>query len=327
MRSQEAAAVPTASLVPFARLCIVTCVVIFGLIVVGGIVRATHSGLGCPDWPTCHGNIIPTTDKHTLIEYSHRLTASIAGLLVLSIAVWAWRSFRRVPAIFYPSVLSFVLVLAQAGLGGAVVENELPAGIVVVHLAMALTILTLLVLLTTTAISMTRTLAPANTSRSLSRMALLASAGTLALMLVGSYVAGAGYGLACSGWPLCNGDVIPNAGGASVQVHFAHRFLAALVGLIVLGLVWQAWRERDKAPIVFALALAALGVFCVQAMIGAANIWTELADEVTALHLATASLMWTVLALLDIRVFRLYELLPRSVKATPRADLAHGVTR
>ncbi len=327
MRSTEPAAVPSASLASFAKLCLVTDVVIFVLIIVGGIVRATHSGLGCPDWPTCHGNIIPSSDKHTIIEYSHRFTASIAGLLVLSLAIWAWRSFRRVPAIFYPAVLSFVLVLAQAGLGGAVVENDLPAGIVVVHLAMALTILTLLLLLTATAISMTRPLAPTNASRGLARTALLASGVTLVLMLVGSYVAGAGYGLACSGWPLCNGQVLPDAGAVSVQVHFAHRFLAALVGVIILALAWQSWGQRDKAPVVFGFAVAAVVVFIVQALIGAANIWTDLADEVTAAHLAVGALLWTVLAVLNIRIFKAYEWLPRTVKASPATDLAHGVTR
>ena len=327
MRSTEPAAVPSASLAAFAKLCVVTTAVIFILIVVGGIVRATHSGLGCPDWPTCHGNIIPSSDKHTIIEYSHRLTATIAGLLVLSLAIWAWRSFRRVPAIFYPAVLSFVLVLAQAGLGGAVVENELPAGIVVVHLAMALTILTLLLVLTATALSMTRDFAPANPSRAIAGTALLASCVTLVLMLVGSYVAGAGYGLACSGWPLCNGQVVPSAHATSVQVHFAHRFLAALVGVIILALVWQAWRLRHKAPVVFSFAIAAVVVFIGQALIGAANIWTDLADEVTAAHLATGALLWTVLALLNIRIYGVHEWLPRSVKPRPATAPAHGVTR
>ncbi|HEX5370019.1 MAG TPA: COX15/CtaA family protein, partial [Dehalococcoidia bacterium] len=195
------------------------------------------------------------------------------------------------------------------------------------HLAMALTILTLLLLLTATALSMTRAFAPANAGRGLARTALLGLAVTLVLMLVGSYVAGAGYGLACSGWPLCNGQVIPSASAASVQVHFAHRFLAALVGVIILALVWQGWRQRATAPVVFGFAIAALIVFCIQALIGAANIWTDLADEVTAAHLATGALLWTVLALLNIRVFKAYEWLPRSVKAPSSPGLAHGVTR
>src|SRR3954468_7708762 len=108
---------------PLQRLCLVTVGAILVLIVIGGIVRATHSGLGCPDWPTCHGRLIPSSDKHTLIEYSHRLTASIAGLLTLAIAIGAWRGYRHVPAVLYPATAAFLLIIVQAGLGAAVVKN------------------------------------------------------------------------------------------------------------------------------------------------------------------------------------------------------------
>jgi cytochrome c oxidase assembly protein subunit 15 len=119
----------------FQKLCLVTCAVIFGLIVLGGTVRATDSGLGCgDDWPRCQGSFIPRLEAELLIEYSHRLVASIAGFLVLAIAVWSWRSYRHVPAIFYPAMLAFGLLLFQAGLGAAAVRNELSPEIIAVHL-------------------------------------------------------------------------------------------------------------------------------------------------------------------------------------------------
>jgi heme A synthase len=306
----------------FQKLCIAACVVILGLIVLGGIVRATDSGLGCPDWPTCHGNVIPRWEKHTLIEYSHRLTASIAGFLVLGIAVWAWRSYRRVPAILYPSLLVLGLIIVQAGLGGAAVLNDLPPEIVAVHLGMALTILTLLALITITSFAIERGLERPAVPVTLRRVALLAAAGTLCLALVGSYVSGAGYGLACSGWPLCNSEVVPSVHSASVQVHFLHRFLALVVGVTLVALAWLALRERPRVPQVVALALIAMGVYCVQALIGAINVWTELADEVTAAHLAFATLLWLTLAVLNIEVFRIYAWLPRTSRSVASARMA-----
>jgi len=311
----------------FQTLCIVACAVIFGLIVIGGVVRATDSGEGCPDWPLCHGKLIPRTDKHTLIEYSHRATASVAGGLVLAIAVWSWRSYRNVPRILYPAVATFVLVLFQAGLGGAAVLNDLAAEIVMVHLGTALLILALLALLTTTSIDLERPLTRPRVTPRVGRLALIASGGTLVLMLIGAYVAVADYSLACSGWPLCNGEVIPSADATSVQVHFGHRAIAALLGLVIVGLTWQVWLNRREAPMAFALVLTAAALYGVQVLIGAANIWTQVADEVSAAHLAFGTLLWLTLTVFNIRVHGLYEWLPRSSGQRAPRDLAPGVTR
>ena len=309
----------------FQRLCLVTSVVIFGLIILGGVVRATDSGLGCPDWPRCHGSFIPRWEKHTLIEYSHRLTASIAGVLVLAILVWTWRSYRRVPALLYPAVVAFGLLLIQAGLGGAAVLNDLPPEVVAVHLGTALAILLLLLLITVTAFNLGAERSRAQLTPGFRGLVALAAAGAFPLLIVGSYASGAGYGLACSGWPLCNNEVFPTANATSVQVIFMHRVLALLVGLALAMLAFVAMRARTDSTSK-QLALAALAVFTVQSLVGAANVWSRLADEVTGLHLALATLLWVNLALLSIRVHRLHELLPRQAGAKHGTRLA-GVAR
>jgi len=310
----------------FQRLCLITCVVVFGLIVLGGVVRATDSGDGCPDWPLCHGKLIPKTDKHTLIEYSHRATASVVGLLVLSIGVVAWRKHRNTPRILYPSLLAFGLVLVQGGLGGAAVLNDLAAEIVMVHLGLALTILALLMLIAYTAFHETDPLPPLGSSIVAGRIAVLSAVGVMSLMVIGAYVAVADYSLACSGWPLCNGEVVPDHSLTSVQVIYLHRVLALIVGLVLLALLTVAWRERAQAPRLLTLAMVAFAVFWVQVIVGAANIWTEVADEVSTAHLAFGTLLWVVLAMLNIRAHRLYERLPGSMRSAPSSDLA-GATR
>jgi heme a synthase len=307
----------------FQRLCLVTCAVIFGLIILGGVVRATDSGLGCPDWPRCHGSFIPRWEKHTLIEYSHRLTASIAGVLVLAILIWTLRSYRRVPALVYPAVLAFGLLLVQAGLGGAAVLNELPPEIIAVHLGTAIAILSLLLLITMTAFSLGHEHPATPATASVGRLGALAAAGAFPLLIAGSYVSGAGYGLACNGWPLCNGELIPSANAASVQAVFLHRLLALLVGLTLAALAFTVWRSRAETGVKH-LAFAALAVFIAQSLVGAANVWTELADEVTGAHLALATLLWVDLALLNIRVHRLHRLLPHMAHEKQVTDLARA---
>jgi heme A synthase len=115
-------------------------------------------------------------------------------------------------------------------------------------------------------------------------------------------------------------------GATSVQVIFLHRFLALLVGIVLVALFVVSWRERIRSPRLPLYAGAALALYGLQVIVGAANIWTEVADEVSISHLAFGTLLWAVLAVMNIQIHRLYERLPGSVRTTPSTDLA-GVTR
>src|SRR5437762_573185 len=183
------------------RLSLAALIAVFALIVVGVTVRATNSGLGCPEWPRCNGSFIPQWDKHTLIEYSHRLTATVTGLIVLALAISAWRSYRRVPAVLYPATTALLLVVLQAGLGGATVLHELPPELVALHLGLAMTIVALLMVTAMAAFAATEDIPRPPVSLTLGRVAMSGGVLLFVLMVVGAYVAGAEYTLACGGWP------------------------------------------------------------------------------------------------------------------------------
>src|SRR5438132_7263585 len=109
----------------------------FLVVVWGGVVRVTGSGLGCPDWPLCHGQFLPSLDPATRIEWTHRFLAIVSGLTVATMVVWtlvAYRSDRRVLAL---AIAVAVLYPLQAVLGAITVVLELPPEWVTVHRANA----------------------------------------------------------------------------------------------------------------------------------------------------------------------------------------------
>lgn len=99
--------------------------------------RVTGSGLGCPDWPLCHGRVVPPLELKAIIEYSHRLVASaLVGPLVLATCAVAWVSYRGEKWLVISATAALALVLAQAGLGGLTVLSELQGKLVAAHLAL-----------------------------------------------------------------------------------------------------------------------------------------------------------------------------------------------
>ena len=287
----------------FRVLTVATVASTFALVTLGGAVRLTESGLGCPDWPLCHGKLIPPFDTHTLIEYSHRLLASFVGVLVLAIALVVWRSHRRQPWLFIPASLGLVLMAVQVMLGGLAVIGELPGGIVLAHLAVAEALMLFMVVVCLVALRG----APAPMLQyvgggwraQLPMLTLGAVLGAYLLLLTGSYVTVSGSAVACGqSWPLCQGQILPD--GYYSMVHMIHRVAGLLVGLLILYVLVLAWRERDQRRYLGFGAAAVGGLFALQVSIGAAIIWMGFPIAARLLHLAMATMMLMSLAALAI---------------------------
>src|SRR5881296_682046 len=269
----------------------------FLVVVWGGIVRVTGSGLGCPDWPLCHGQFLPSLDPATRIEWTHRFLAIASGLAVAAMVLWTLLSYRADRRALWLAVAVATLYPLQAVLGAVTVVLELPPEWVTLHLANAEL---LLATLTVLAVVVSWPKAARAPSGGWTWLALAAAIGTFVLMLTGAYVRGAGATAACPDWPLCGTAPSVHFVSTPVELSFAgdtgiamaHRYAAAAVGIFVILACVEAWRHRRDAPGLGPLAIATAAIFVLQVAIGAANPLTQFAPWALGAHPAAASLLW-----------------------------------
>jgi heme a synthase len=298
--------------VAFQRFAIATLVATLGLIALGGAVRATDSGLACPDWPRCYGLWIPPADLNIWLEHSHRLVAGAVGIMIAILLVWALVAHRR-REVLLPVVAAAVLVNVQAALGALVVMRLLQAELVTAHLGMAMVIVVCLAVLATRY----RRAPGAGSRRPLdlayARAALVIAALCFVQILVGGHVTGINAGLVFTDFPLYGGALFPEITSEREAFHVTHRLLAYVLAGGVVYLWWQAVRVRRvrvaegawgpthrwliRLPVIATLLVAA------QIGLGVANLFNQASFITVIPHLAVASWIFTVLVLLSLHAY------------------------
>ncbi|MGH2445343.1 MAG: heme o synthase [Candidatus Limnocylindria bacterium] len=275
----------------FAKLAVAAAVATFVLIAVGGLVRATDSGLGCPDWPLCFGDWLPPADLHAWIEHSHRLTAAVfVGPLVGAVGLITVFTRRRndLP-LLAAAVVAGVLVIVQSLLGAAVVLQGLAAELVTAHLAMALTVFAAVIFIAERA---THGPMPAAHARpGLTRLIGITAIAVFAQMLLGSWVTGHHAGLAYGDFPLMGGALIPTVLGDQQAIHLAHRALSVVVAGLVTWSAVSVLRSTD-APRARTLAIWMVVLVVVQIALGGLNVVSRLSAFFVVPHLAIGAALW-----------------------------------
>ena len=304
----------------YRRLAAATVVATFVLIVVGGLVRVSDSGLGCGPkgsgfhgWPFCNGDVVPGLNLNSVIEYTHRAVAGIVVVLILALMIQAWRRYR---ALRWPTTASFALVLAQAVLGGATVEKGLAPGYVAAHLGLAMLLLGTLIYVWMSS-RQSSVLSPQELSPGLRVLSIAASVLILGTIVAGGYMAGTqkygrpdyrlgdGAHHACGKeFPTCNGGFMPFGQSRLVDIHLTHRAFMYLATLLILALVALTLRRRPSAGAVRS-AKFLLALLAVQLVLGALNVWLDEYEGLIVAHLATGTLLWATSVGLTLQLFRL----------------------
>jgi protoheme IX farnesyltransferase len=275
------------------------------LIVLGGVVRITGSGMGCGDhWPLCDGQWFPPLDLPTLIEIGHRWVAALVSLVVLAVAVIGWRRHRNQPALRNPALLALALLVLQVLLGAVTVKLALPPWVIITHLANAMVLLAVLMTVALRAGADGRTVLPSAALHPAHPLVLATAALGFIVILFGAQVANFHAGLLCLGFPLCNGSALPPSSRLAA-LHWTHRVLAfAFLGLAIVMVNRVSHRSdaagrplRRAAALVLAATVAQIGV-------AAAMVLNLLPPTLRALHLLVGSLVWAALVLLVFRSAR-----------------------
>jgi heme A synthase len=281
-------------------------VLAYNLLVIlwGAYVRASGSGAGCGShWPLCNGEVIPPAPQvATLIEFSHRLTTGLAGLLVIGLVVWAFRAFPRGHSVRLGAALSLTFIVIEGLVGalqvrlGLTADNASAARAVVgsIHLANTFVMLA--------AMTLTAWWASGGASLQLRRQGLLGwvfALGLLGVLLVGA--SGAITALGDTLFPsesLAEGLQADFSPGAHflIQLRVIHPILAVLVGVysIVAGRLAAAWRPSVATR---RLSWMLIALFGAQLLIGVVNVALLAPIFMQIIHLFMADLVWIALVL------------------------------
>lgn len=276
----------------FRRLTLFTALMTYILVVLGGIVRVTGSGLGCPDWPLCYGQPLPPAQTEAFIEMAHRYVAGAVTLLVVWVTWIAWRKYRADKWIFRTALAGVGVIGVQIVLGAITVIFKNAPFTVVLHFGAALTMLACATIVATSARVMSAA-TPNDQRGRLVKWSVLSALSVLMLLFLGAIVTATNSALACLfDWPLCRGALIPNTTDPSVYIHWFHRLIALITGLVLTYTTVIAWRMRARLHSVWVAAALALSFFIVQAVVGGTVVLSQINLVLRGLHLALAAAIW-----------------------------------
>lgn len=305
------------------------------LILAGGMVTSTGSGLAVPDWPNSYGYFMFSFPLSYMVggifyEHGHRLIASTVGMLTIVLAVWLWRVDPR-PWMRRLGVLALGTVIVQGLLGGITVLFFLPTPISIGHAGLAQVFFcsTVSIALFTSP----RWLrgyadpaggAPGGVDDPTLRRITAATVGLVYLqILVGATMRHTGAGLAIPDFPLVFGGLLPADWSWAIGIHYAHRLGALVVTAAILAtaghvLFHHGARRELTRPVLLLLLLVS-----VQITLGAFVIWTGKAPIVNTAHVGTGALVLVTSVVLAWRARRSrFAAVPAAFRTAPDARLA-----
>lgn len=291
----------------------VTNILMFLVLIVGFLVTETHSAQGCGrHWPLCDGSFTPPFDLHGVVEYGHRFISGVTGILVVWLAIWAWRRLGRHPEVRWLASLAVLFTFIQAYLGAAAVMSPTSPYILASHFGVSLVAFASVLLLDVRAHQTVAQAPDAAVSRGWTwrlrpapsgfrRLVWLTTVYVFALVYLGALVSHTNTGLLCLGWPLCNGSLLPSLAG-SVWIPYLHRVAAFVAVILVLVVHLRAQPLRKERPDLFKASAWAILLIVLQALSGWYIISSRIALGAVMLHVTLMTLLFGAVAYMALQV-------------------------
>jgi heme a synthase len=275
----------------------------FAQVLLGSWVRINGDGMTCPDWPLCHGALVPQLIGGVILEWTHRTVALAIGFVIIAAFVAGWRMRRNVSGVTQTLFALVAVFVLQVLVGGITIHDANSAPSVTLHWACAMLLLATLMVLAVLAHVAPHPDSglPAIRPGSLFPWIALVTLLAYLTMCIGSYVSSSGAGLACTTVPACNGTLMGISPPQWAQM--VHRLAAGifvLCALVVAGFVAQNGMLRVRAWV-----FAGVGLALFQLVLGISNVLLRLPSLLREAHAANAALTFiafviaTSLATLD----------------------------
>jgi len=284
----------------------------FTLLLLGGLVHNTQSSLACPDWPLCYGQVFPKMEGGILIEHSHRLLASLVGLLTIVLVVINFLNRHKNAEhmhLYRVSFFSLFAVILQGILGGITVIYRLPTIVSTTHLALSQIYFLLIVYIHHKSSRTSGTLPykfldsfkdhfKTHWKPFIRHGVLLALALLYLQIVLGAFMRHSGAGASCglgphssllcmdiTKWTLTAWPSMPAA-----QLHMAHRIYALIVTFAIFIFAFKVKRFFYGVRYLVNLCYLPMLLIAIQVGLGIYTVYSNMAVVPTTLHLGFASL-------------------------------------
>ncbi|MGD8586066.1 MAG: COX15/CtaA family protein [Chloroflexota bacterium] len=278
------------------------------LIMVGSIVRVTGNGLGCPDWPLCHGRAIPPFLLSAWVEFLHRLFGAAVVVQAVALIYLSWRWFRPDKWIYRTAIFGGVVLTVQVILGGIHVIHELPRWTGWIHTGVAMLVAGTIAVWVALSRPETRRLGARTATMfkgtRLPMWTAIAAGASYVLMLTGSLVTRTGASLVCPDFPACGLETVPDNLQTIVLIQMTHRTAAFVVAFAVILTLWYLLRASGHDRGIQTAAWALIALLALQFGLGISNVLLALPMWSRVLHLGTAATIWVFLVILSVSLAR-----------------------